>query len=336
MRKFLVTAAAVLILISLTCCNRQPADPFDDLWNASTDRAGWNSSAPSPAASSNAPVPSEPSEISLSSLPDETVPSEDDVSEPSSEAESSAQGNETSEPPAESSRETSRQNTSGTTSSGSNTSRTTSGSNTSRTTSGSNTSRTTSGSNTSRTTSGSNTSGTTSRPASSAPTSDQPSSGTSGDPGGNNSSEEPDDPPPVYTSQIPYDDLITIFLPDSWSVLKHSGTDFEAASDSRSQFLTASASGLGNASGLTEDEIFEVMLEEAQSEYTVEKGYAVSEGSVSLAGRKQKVITIQKSDGSELYRQVAYILSGDHLVTFTVMVTRSSAARNVWKFIDKV
>ena len=331
MRKFLVTAAAVLILISLTCCNRQPADPFDDLWNASTDRAGWNSSAPSPAASSNAPVPSEPSEISLSSLPDETVPSEDDVSEPSSEAESSAQGNETSEPPAESSRETSRQNTSGTTSSGSNTSRTTSG-----TTSGSNTSRTTSGSNTSRTTSGSNTSGTTSRPASSAPTSDQPSSGTSGDPGGNNSSEEPDDPPPVYTSQIPYDDLITIFLPDSWSVLKHSGTDFEAASDSRSQFLTASASGLGNASGLTEDEIFEVMLEEAQSEYTVEKGYAVSEGSVSLAGRKQKVITIQKSDGSELYRQVAYILSGDHLVTFTVMVTRSSAARNVWKFIDKV
>ena len=323
MRKFLVTAAAVLILISLTCCNRQPADPFDDLWNASTDRAGWNSSAPSPAASSNAPVPSEPSEISLSSLPDETVPSEDDVSEPSSEAESSAQGNETSEPPAESSRETSRQNTSGTTSSGSNTSRTTSG--------------TTSGSNTSRTTSGSNTSGTTSRPASSAPSSsDQPSSGTSGDPGGNNSSEEPDDPPPVYTSQIPYDDLITIFLPDSWSVLKHSGTDFEAASDSRSQFLTASASGLGNASGLTEDEIFEVMLEEAQSEYTVEKGYAVSEGSVSLAGRKQKVITIQKSDGSELYRQVAYILSGDHLVTFTVMVTRSSAARNVWKFIDKV
>lgn len=328
MRKFLVTAAAVLILISLTCCNKQPADPFDDLWNASTDRAGWNSSAPSPAASSNAPVPSEPSEISLSSLPDETVPSEDDVSEPSSEAESSAQGNETSEPPAESSRETSRQNTSGTTSSGSNTS---------RTTSGSNTSRTTSGSNTSRTTSGSNTSGTTSRPASSAPSSsDQPSSGTSGDPGGNNSSEEPDDPPPVYTSQIPYDDLITIFLPDNWSVLKHSGTDFEAASDSRSQFLTASASGLGNASGLTEDEIFEVMLEEAQSEYTVEKGYAVSEGSVSLAGRKQKVITIQKSDGSELYRQVAYILSGNHLVTFTVMVTRSSSARNVWKFIDKV
>ncbi|MBR4467582.1 MAG: hypothetical protein IKS34_04690 [Clostridia bacterium] len=331
MRKFLVTAAAVLILISLTCCNKQPADPFDDLWNASTDRAGWNSSAPSAAASSDAPVPSEPSEISLSSLPDETVPSEDDVSEPSSEAESSEPASETSEPPAESSRETSRQNTSGTTSSGSNTSRTTSG-----TTSGSNTSRTTSGSNTSRTTSGSNTSGTTSRPASSAPTSDQPSSGTSGDPGGNNSSEEPDDPPPVYTSQIPYDDLITIFLPDSWSVLKHSGTDFEAASDSRSQFLTASASGLGSASGLTEDEIFEVMLEEAQSEYTVEKGYTVSEGSVSLAGKKQKVITIQKSDGSELYRQVAYILSGDHLVTFTVMVTRSSAARNVWKFIDKV
>ena len=334
MRKFLTVLLSAALLITLACCGSGQEDPFDDLWNTSNTSSGRHSS--SEAASSVAPESDPVAGIEIS-LPDESdLPNESSSTDPVQESpeapktesstpanESSATSrNESSASPKSESSATSRNESSAMSKTESSTPKTESSA-TSKTES-SHTSKTESSA-TSKTESSSKAES----------SGDGTSSDVSGDNSGDNSTEEPDNPDPVFVTAISYDSDITIYLPEGWSVLKKSGYDLEVASASRSEYLSASASGLGDVSGLTEEEIFEAMFEEAKITYSKENGYTVSKGTVSLNSKKHSVITIQKANNSELYRQVAYLLSGNHLVTVTVMVSRSANAKTVWTFIDK-
>lgn len=333
MRRFTAVALVLLLLITLTCCNRQPDDPFADLWKSDDPASRHGNSSPGSASSAAADDPSaEPSEVSDSiSIPDSSDDASGDTSpselsalespEPgSSEGETSPQessGQESSKPqtstPAVSRPDTSKQETS---------------------------KQETSKQTTSKQESSQPPVSKTESPA---PASESPSDSsgvTSGDISGDTSGDTSDEPDPtsqfIVDTFINVDDRITVLLPEGW-ITRGEGYHLEAYNSGRTQFLTVSASSMGIP--LSEDEIYEAMVLECKADYPVSDGYSVAESSVTLNnGIRQPCVTIIKTDGSELYQQRIYLVTGTTMVTITVMVQQnhSADAKKVWKYVEVI